>query len=168
MRTSDLPPDRSLDRSSDGDLAYSDSPRGPDGGARPPSELLDNLRLRLRHLPDSHPSAVRDAAASARGEPPQPGHSADAGDSVELADPGERTGTEADSQADAPADGGRTSLTDLIRAIKESSEGLSWATDDAWLGELDLFAGGGTGDPYRPWFMSGEPGTPWFVPSEDL
>ena len=73
-----------------------------------------------------------------------------------------------DSQDDAPAHGGGASLTDLIRAIKEASEGLSWATDDAWLGELDLFAGGGTGDPYRPWFMSGEPGTPWFVPSEDL
>ncbi len=177
MRPRDLPPDRSLDRSSDEDLADSDSPRGPDGGARPPSELLDNLRLRLLHLSDNHPSAVRDADVSARGEPPHPGDSHDSDhsgdshhsdDAGEVADHGERKGNDEDSPDDAPAHGGGASLTDLIQAIKEASDGLSWATDDAWPGELELFNGGGSGDPYRPWFMSGEPGTPWFVASEDL
>jgi hypothetical protein len=33
---------------------------------------------------------------------------------------------------------------------------------------MDLFTGGGSGDPYRPWFMSGEPGTPWFAEGEDI
>jgi len=35
-------------------------PWAPDGRARPPAELLENLRLRLNQLADNHPSARRD------------------------------------------------------------------------------------------------------------
>ncbi len=149
--------------------------------------MLDNLRLRLRDLPGNHPSAVRDACASAarnadpaareargdRDEPPQPGDSGDSGghaDPAEPADPerGERREATGEAEADSPARGGGGSLADFIRAVKEAGDGLSWAADADLLGEIELFTGGGSGDPYRPWFMSGEPGTPWFVAGEDL
>ncbi len=38
-------------------------PWAPDGRARPPAELLDNLRLRLSQLADNHPSAQRNRHA---------------------------------------------------------------------------------------------------------
>jgi hypothetical protein len=55
----------------------------------------------------------------------------------------------------------------LIKAVKEAGDALSPSGADMnALGEFGLFAGSGSADPYRPWFMDGEPGTPWFA--EDL
>src|SRR5215467_5990155 len=44
------------------ETAVPGTPRQSDqsGAARPPGELLDELRHRLRMLPDTHPSSVRD------------------------------------------------------------------------------------------------------------
>jgi hypothetical protein len=67
---------------------------------------------------------------------------------------------QADHDADASAPRGG-SLPDLIRALKD-------AGGAGVLGEMDLFSGSGSGDPYRPWFMSGEPGTPWFAEGENM
>lgn len=70
-----------------------------------------------------------------------------------------------EAEASTPRGG---SLADVIRAIKDAGDALSAPADVGLLGEMDLFTGGGSGDPYRPWFMSGEPGTPWFAAGEDL
>ncbi|MDR2987097.1 MAG: hypothetical protein LBV34_19890 [Nocardiopsaceae bacterium] len=51
MPLPDMPHDRSL--ADNRDLS-----RAGDGRARSPAELLDNLRLRLSQLPESHPSAL--------------------------------------------------------------------------------------------------------------
>jgi hypothetical protein len=151
-----MPPDQSLDRPSDDSSAdwLADS-----RAARPPAELLDNLRLRLCDLPGNHPSAIRAADAS-------PARDADHAGPAEPA-PGELREPTDTADADDPSGGGGESLTELIRAVREAGDGLSWAADTDLLGEMDLFSGGGSGDPYRPWFMSGEPGAPWFVAGED-
>jgi hypothetical protein len=183
MRPRDLPPDRSL-------FDCQDPPGDPGARARSPAELLDNLRLRLRQLPDGHPSAVRDRDAGRDAQPaPEPPAErikkpAQADDYGEPDDPRAggpvaggpvADGSVADSEAgdtaagdgtDAPAPG-EGSLADLIRSIKDAGDALSAPADAGLLGEMDVFAGSGNGDPYRPWFMSGEPGTPWFAAGEE-
>ena len=148
--------------------------------------MLDNLRLRLRQLPENHPSAVR-AGDGTRDEAPRP---RSAGDGERIQAPAPAEASEPDDQplddspagdpapddppaadqdsegragddADAAAPRGG-SLPDLIRALKDAGAGTSV------LGEMDLFTGTGSGDPYRPWFMSGEPGAPWFAEGEDM
>jgi len=64
MRSIDLPRsllDRSAGQPSEptGETGSRARPWVPDGRARPPAELLDNLRLRLSQLADNHPSAPR-------------------------------------------------------------------------------------------------------------
>jgi len=182
MRAADLPPDRSPDPSS---ATRRDAPGEAAGRARPPGELLDNLRLRLRELAGNHPSAVRAEGPGAAPRPagdyarpasPQAGRPGDAqagrpedapADDApldDIADEVDAEGTPADAaDPQAPREG---SLAELIRAIKDAGGALPGHADAGLLGEMDLFAGGG-GDPYRPWFMSGEPLTPWFAAGEE-
>ncbi|HEX6934060.1 MAG TPA: hypothetical protein VF162_18105 [Streptosporangiaceae bacterium] len=170
MRPRDLPSDGSPDRSlADGRAA----PAEPADRARPPAELLDNLRLRLRQLADNHPSAWRDDDAlrdhgRPGGEPPgEPSADAGLADGAfdEIADETGAENTPGDAaDAQAPREG---SLADLIRAIKGAGGTLSGHADAGLLGTMDLTAGGRSGDPYRPWFMSGESSTPWFAAGDE-
>src|SRR5215470_16714548 len=59
MRPIDVPSHRWLDQGNGGDEDWLAGSRAPDGRARSPAELLDNLRLRLSELPGNHPSAPR-------------------------------------------------------------------------------------------------------------
>jgi hypothetical protein len=92
-----------------------------------------------------------DGLARDRSDPPQD-------------DPGEREEDEPAGRADDSASAGGGSLADLIKAVREAGDALSPSGADMnTLGEFGLFAGSGSADPYRPWFMDGEPGTPWFA-----
>lgn len=170
MSARDLPHDRSLDEDhashAMADRAAPDR-TVTDGAARSPAELLDNLRLRLSQLPENHPSAVRDPAPDRdrRRERPDERQEEriDERREASAVRGGERV-AEPGAGADDSGGAGRGSLADLIRAIKEAGDetSLSGAEISA-LGEFGLFAGSGSADPYRPWFMDGEPGTPWFA-----
>jgi hypothetical protein len=125
MHSMDLPRGR-LDRSSGqpgepaGETDFRATRWAPDGRARPPAELLDNLRLRLSQLADNHPSAPRRRHAQRDyGEPrgwPEPrgwgeprdwGESRDWGDPRDCRDPrdrGEALGWRTSRDWDAPDD----------------------------------------------------------------
>jgi len=163
MSQADLPGDRSLER----EIA-------PEDAARPPSELLSQLRQRLDRLAGNHPSSPaadrpRDVRREPGGEPEEP----------ELPDwldggAGER------SRDEEPPDGaGPDEPPDLAAPHQaDSPDAAPWPDQPApadpgdapWAGSMD---GGGSGpdDParqdgseaYRPWFMSGEAGSPWFA-----
>jgi hypothetical protein len=135
------------------------------GAARPPSELLDELRLRLSSLPGNHPSSTRGAAqdrvradwTGARSGPDQGG-------------PGEPPVPGEGNVAREPVPGGHTdAASDRAGTIPPGPEGgpdaSGWAPfqwPDAWTAELPLGWRDET-DAYRPWFMSGEPAAPWFA-----
>jgi hypothetical protein len=175
MRSPDMPPNRSLDDSHD-------RAGPPDGRARPPAELLDNLRLRLSQLPENHPSAIRqtsqDAPATSEhgGAPHVQGSrdrvaprdrislaesSEDLGGSREAEDVGESREAAA-RQHDGQAPGGG-SLGDLIRAVKEAGDAFAGSAGSGAFADVDVLLGGSQSEPYRPWFMAGEVGTPWFA-----
>src|SRR5215468_4673576 len=119
MHWMDLPRGR-LDRSSGqpGEPAGETDIRAqrwaPDGRARPPAELLDNLRLRLSQLAENHPSAPRRRPAQRDwGEP------CDWGDPRDWSDPRDR-----DARADRNAPGDRdTPLDRLWRPEQEAWPG---------------------------------------------
>jgi hypothetical protein len=142
----------------------------PDGRARPPGELLDNLRHRLSELPASHPSAQADLRSD-RGPGQEPDQAAQGAGSQdeEFADAGSWPGGEFPSPHRAvdpgtaePGQGGRR---------EPGSRPGGWAggaarataTGLAALATMELPARARTGDPYRPWFMAGEPGAPWWA-----
>jgi hypothetical protein len=168
MNAAHWPADRSLDRRG-----------GPDERARPPRELLDNLRLRLSRLADNHPSAAAyadrdgadlDGSADRAGQaqaddadaapgpdatsvPGGSGHDGVFDDQKRNADAGMQP--PAGSQTGAadgagPADAVRTAATALASGLGA-------------LATMELPGRGRhAGDPYRPWFMAGEPGSPWW------
>jgi hypothetical protein len=171
-------------------------PWAPDGRARPPAELLDNLRLRLSQLADNHPSAQRNRYAPGDwGEPRDRGAPADRGDARDRGEPADRgapgdwrwrpeqdawpgeseaaeqdTGGPGDRPTDADdGQAGRLGrLADAIRAASRRSDAFPASVDGGLgvLGETSLFANRGLAEPYRPWFMSGEPSTPWWAADE--
>ncbi len=127
-----------------------------EGQARPPGELLDQLRERLGRLELNHPSACprpagRVVAAARDAGEPAAFHDEDAGHPGELT--GESQGAaEPGSVTDAIGDAG---VTDGASAGAEAGGAEDWPP----LGP----GRPGHGDPYRPWFMDGEPGAPWFA-----
>jgi hypothetical protein len=157
MRSRDLPPNYSL--------ADSRGPSGDaDGRARSPAELLDNLRLRLSQLPENHPSAFRDAV-NVRERPAErdgdtAGSPRSARDAVRASD--ERRPDAPAPQDDDPAAGGG-SLSDLIRAVRDTGDSLAESLGEGMLTDIGSLPGGIPSEPYRPWFMSGDPGVPWFA-----
>jgi hypothetical protein len=158
MRSRDLPHNRSLDDSRE-------PPSGVDGSARPPAELLDNLRLRLSQLPENHPSAFRQAYDSREGPAETPADSMSPQDSADESRGSTDAGVEVGvgtSQDDGPAPGGG-SLADLIRAISDTSDSLAETIGEGMLGDIGTLPRGIHSEPYRPWFMSGDPGVPWFA-----
>jgi hypothetical protein len=164
-----------------------------DGRARTPSELFDNLRLRLSQLAENHPSALRPAETGGPGEsalrepggrPESPGAAEPAG-SDEPAGADEPAGGSdkpgGDERAEAgqdvpiarPADGGGGPRGDVLAdphaggALRDLDMG-DLNLGDLDLGDLDLPGLRGASEGYRPWFMSGEPGAPWWAVPEDL
>jgi len=170
-----MPANRSLDNSHDR--------AGPsDGRARPPAELLDNLRLRLSQLPENHPSAIRHTSHDAPATSEHGGAPLDQGprdpiapqDRISVSESSEDLGGSREPEdlggpreaAARPDDGqarGGGSLGDLIRAVKEAGDALAGSADTGVFSDVDVFLGGSQSEPYRPWFMAGEAGTPWFA-----
>lgn len=160
MTYKDQPANRSLDGRSE-----------PGDRARPPQELLDNLRLRLSQLADNHPSAPRDqrpetwrddddagpanvAAANHDGEFTQAG-GALGGSSGDLHCAVDLTGSE-DSAGLARRAGTRAAGW-AGGAARAAAGGLGA------LASMELPSGRRAADPYRPWFMAGEPAAPWWA-----
>jgi hypothetical protein len=160
MTSRDQPANRSLDgRTTPGDRA------------RPPEELLDNLRLRLSQLADNHPSAPREWEPDCWREDDDAGHPVVASDDrldEVTRDGSAQGGSFADLHCAVDLTGsqgragpGRSTLT----------QAAGWAADAARaagggvgaLATTELPVRGGTGDPYRPWFMAGELGSPWWA-----
>ena len=164
----------------------------PDGQARPPSELLDNLRLRLSQLAENHPSAAPQLAETGRGPAESPPRPSDGPDPAP--ERGELTGPDAVPEQDEPAgpaaaaDGeagaGEQPAGAGEQAAGAGEDGRSGpdGTPGGGLGD-DLLAGSGaagalggrdlpglrgTAEAYRPWFMSDEPGSPWWAAGQDL
>jgi hypothetical protein len=125
-----------------------------DGRARPPGELLDQLRERLGRLELNHPSAYPQRAHAAARDAGEPDGFPDAEDSHlgELTD---------ESQIAAEAGSGVTGAI----ADTDVADWGSAGAEAGRAGDRPLLSPGrpGHGDPYRPWFMDGEPGTPWFA-----
>jgi hypothetical protein len=163
MNAPNRPWDRSWERRSAADESL-DRRGGPDDRARPPRELLDNLRLRLSQLADNHPSAP--GYRRPAGQPTEDGADAAAGHD---GDAGQGDGGSAgvfgdlDKGSDVPA-GREASSTDGDRpadAVRAAAAAV--ASGLGVLATMELPAGGRhAGDPYRPWFMAGEPGSPWW------
>ncbi len=171
-------------------------PWAPDGRARPPAELLENLRLRLNQLADNHPSARRDRPAPGDWSAPRDWDGRGNWDaprnldaSEDWAAPGdwrwrpeqdgwpgegEAAGQDTRGPGDRPADadngqpGRLGGLADAIRAASRRGDAFPASVDGGLgvLGETSLFASRGLAEPYRPWFMSGEPSTPWWAADE--
>jgi len=163
----------------------------PDGRARPPAELLDNLRLRLSQLADNHPSAPRRRPAQRDwGEPcdwVEPRDRDARGDRNPLGDwdapwdrgwrpeqeawPGEgvadepHIGSPADQHADADdAQAARFGgLADAIHAASQLSDMLPASPGPGMFGEVRWPGIWADTEPYRPWFMGGDPWSPWWA-----
>lgn len=138
-----------------------------EGHARPPVELLDQLRERLDRLDPIHPSASRRPEATAPGETGDVGVEAETG---EVAEAGEDA---QDSQrGDGPPSGQES--RDQLRQNRDlkadqpeasPSYGYSSADGPATDGEfrtVDVVRSD-KGERYRPWFAADESATPWFV-----
>ncbi|MGN6791331.1 MAG: hypothetical protein ACTHJW_02960 [Streptosporangiaceae bacterium] len=147
------------------------------GRARPPAELLNNLRERLSQLPENHPSVFRDTfrdpQASAEHETVRydqrqqdslARHDRDSAPELwdDVRGPGQ---VAADDDQEGPACGDR-SLGALIRAVKDAGD-LIAGSANLGLADVEVLPGSGQSDPYRPWFMSGDVGTPWFAAGDD-
>jgi hypothetical protein len=150
-------PDESLDRRG-----------GPDDRARPPRELLANLRLRLSQLADNHPSApgyrrppgqpTGDDADAAAGHDGQAGEG-DGGPVGVLGD--QKRGSDAGSESPAGRETGSADRDRPADAVRTAAAAI--AAGLGVLATMELPPGGRpAGDPYRPWFMAGEPGSPWW------
>ena len=166
----------------------------PDGRARSPSELFDNLRLRLSELPANHPSAPCQAGRpefaghhvasewTATGGPAvRPGDGAPAGmdgpagrDSPLGADQdGRGEAREAvgarDTRQGQPGDaGGAGPLDEAILAARMAKDAFAVAPDTGALEMMNLAAEIGPSEDYMPWFMSGEQEVPWWAAGDCL
>jgi len=196
MRPMDTPPRRPLgDEGDPADQARA-RPGVPDGRARPPAELLDNLRLRLSELPANHPSAPsaegrraapggagrassdaaparaveRDDAVPAHAAPDQApaGHGGGRGRDHARGEPASAAKAGAAGEADPPgSEAGEAAAGGILGDALRTPR----LTGDAPAGAGDAVLGApgraGPGEAYRPWFMSGEPGIPWWA-GDDL
>jgi hypothetical protein len=176
--------DRPLaDSGSDGRAGVPRRPYPDRGGARSPAELLDELRLRLRQLPENHPSARAgqdDGRPSAEFEPDEvePGGAERSEVKPAEVEPGEpeRSEVEPGEAADGTADPARAARTGgdagrSLGGLLDRLRGLDAAGQlpdlTGWTsGELDL-SWPGHPETYRPWFMSGDPSAPWFAGGSD-
>jgi len=169
MRSMDRPARRPLE---DGhDLAMEPVCQGvPDGPARSPAELLDNLRLRLSELPANHPSAAGQAD-----RPESAGRYLPAGrDAPPGTDHGDRgtapegRGAEHMRQRE-PGDAGRAgALDEAILAARMVRDSFAGAADSGALAIMDFAPQIGPAEAYAPWFMSGEGAVPWWAAGDDL
>lgn len=159
MNAANRPGDCSLDRRG-----------GPDDRARPPQELLDNLRLRLSRLADNHPSAPgyqeQPVAGDADAAAGQEGESADGENGHAGVFENQEAGTDARSELPAASDNGSADGAGTDAAGPPDAVRTAAAAVASGLGMLATMElpgrGRHLGDPYRPWFMAGEPGSPWW------
>jgi hypothetical protein len=174
-------------RTMDGPDGGRGSVSGPDGVARSPSELFDNLRLRLSQLAENHPSAPQRAEPDSGPveSPPRPPDRVNAPERDEFARP-DVAGPDVARPDIARPDIARPDVTrpDVTRPEAEPGSdefarpapgaGTSGGDERAAAGagggpgELGLPGLPGASEPYRPWFLSGEPGAPWWAAGEDL
>ena|SRR5215472_19158112 len=139
-----------------------------EGAARPPVELLDQLRERLARLDANHPSAsprspdrdVADDRAADQAAAPREHARAPRPDGPPLRKEGSDR-----SREHQPGDQGAGEPP----AVREDGQPAPTAAGDAVDslaadGQYRVAEAGGAakGERYRPWF-AGEPGTPWFV-----
>jgi hypothetical protein len=194
MRSMDTPAGRSFKDVHDFTAEARVSPGVPDGRARSPAELFDNLRLRLSELPASHPSAMRQA-----GQPASAGDRA-LSDCSTTTDPDLRTGdgapggrkgsarhdsplgTDQDDRRATPAmrgaedtrtgeqgDAGRAGpLDEVILAVRMARDTFPGAADAGALAMTNIAAEIGPSEAYAPWFMSGDETVPWWAAGDDL
>jgi hypothetical protein len=190
----DMPRRRPLDDDHEPVEAARCQPGVPDGRARSPSELFDNLRLRLSELPANHPSAPRQAGRpefaghrepsewTARADPAvRPGDGARAGShgpagqdsplGAEQDGRGEAGGARGaeDTRQGAPGDAGRAGpLDEAILAARMATDAFAGAADAGALEMMNLAVENGPSEAYMPWFMSGEQAAPWWAAGDDL
>ena len=158
-------------RTMDGPDRGAGSVSEPGGGARSPSELFDNLRLRLSQLAENHPSAPQRAepGGGPRESPPRrPGPADAVPEREQFARPhavpehdevgGPAAAAEGATAADAEG---------AAEAGERTGAGAGAGGALGALGELDLPGLRGASEAYRPWFMSGEPGAPWWAADEN-
>lgn len=194
MRSMDRPARRSLDDAHDFTAEPRVFPGVPDGRARSPAELLDNLRLRLSELPVNHPSAERRAC-----QPPSAGHRAPsdwnatadadlrAGDDAQAGgkvpdrqdspvgtDQDDRGATPMPPRAEdtlerEPDNAGRPGpLDQAILAARIAGDAFAGGADTGALAMTNFAAEIGSSEAYAPWFMSGEGAVPWWASGDDL
>lgn len=139
-----------------------------EGGARPPVELLDQLRERLAGLDANHPSAsprsldqdvANDQAADQAAAPPERVQ-APRPDGPSL----RKEGSDRSSEHQ-PGDRGAGEPPAVRQAGQSPPAAADGAVDSlAADGQYRVAEAGGAakGERYRPWFAD-EPGPPWFV-----
>jgi hypothetical protein len=131
-----------------------------EGRARPPAELLDQLRERLDRLDPIHPSASRrpEAAAPRRPEAAAPGETGDVGveaEAGEVAEPGEESRDQSPQNRDLSADQPAASPADGFSSADGPATDSEFRTVDVVRSDK--------GERYRPWFAADESATPWFA-----
>jgi hypothetical protein len=119
--------------------------------ARSPSELLDELRLRLLRLDQNHPSRPREPeqAAPTDQQPEEPAEQ-----------PPERP--DRPSQTDELEQADEPEQPDEAHGFDQSSAGEHGAGSSG-ADPLTLPGLSRSSDAYRPWFMGSEAGVPWFA-----
>jgi hypothetical protein len=125
--------------------------------ARPPAELLDELRLRLLRLDQNHPSRPREAAmpgpAADLGEPPdEPSEEGDPEQAGDPEQPGEPEQAGAPEQSDTDPDAGQ--VTPATGGPGAGGRGAD---------SLTLPGLRSASEAYQPWFMGSDAGVPWFA-----
>ena len=194
MRSMDTPARRVLNDVHDCGAEARVFPGVPDGRARSPAELFDNLRLRLSELPANHPSAVRHAdqpaAAGDRalsecsttadldlragdsrrgGRKESAGHDSPLGTDQDDRGASPTVGEAGDTRKGEPGDASRAGpLDEVILAARMARDTFSGAADAGALAVSNIAAEIGPSEAYAPWFMSGEGTVPWWAAGDDL
>ena len=171
MRPTDVPPHRSLGQDNGRDEDWRAWPRVPDGRARPPAELIDNLRLRLSELPGNHPSTPR--AADRQHDlyvlPPGRGMPSDRPESRDRA---ERSGSIEPPDNEPPDDdaaaGQLTRSGDRTNGAAPSADRLANLGNTGGVAMMNVVDRARQAEAYRPWFMCGESAAPWWAADADL
>src|SRR5215467_6157595 len=172
MRPIDVPSHRSLDQCNGGDEDWRAGSRAPDGRARSPAELLDNLRLRLSGLPGNHPSAPRAedrqdnsdrALPSSRGIPSDPPTSRDRAQRSGRVEPPDQ-----EQPDDDAAVGQLTRSGDRTNGAAPSADRLAALGNTGSVAMMNVVDRARRAEAYRPWFMCGESAAPWWAADADL
>ena len=171
MRSIDTPAGRPLDDFHDLPAEARARKGGvPDGRARSPAELFDNLRLRLSELPASHPSSPRPAD-----RPESAGRYGPAGQDAPLdQDQDDRRATPVvggpqDTRQGERRDTGRAGrLDEAIVAARIARDTSAGAVDTGALTMKSFATELNSSEAYAPWFMSGEEAVPWWAAGDDL